>query len=40
MRIINDLTLHSLAFGFQKFLEVLQRGRQVGGQFTEFIYRI
>ena len=40
MRIINDLTLHSLAFGFQKFLEVLERGCQVGGQLAEFVYRI
>ena len=39
-RIINDLTLHSLAFGFQKSLQVLERGRQVGGEFAEFIYRI
>jgi hypothetical protein len=40
MRIIHDLTLHSLAFGLQKFLKVLERGRQVGGQLAEFVYRI
>ena len=37
MRIIHDLTLHSLAFGPQKFLEVLERRRQLRGKLADFI---
>src|SRR5262249_195192 len=40
MRKIHDLTLHPLAFRLQKFLEVLQCGRQLRGKLADFVYRV
>jgi hypothetical protein len=40
MRVIHDFTLHSLPFGLQKFLEVLECGRQLRGELADFVYRI